>query len=143
MLQIITSHLSDHLFTDFNLSKELKRLAQDSYRTLERSREIPIAFADLLKMAIKGETKLNLEIVGSQEPLHKIDSMVNRLITCIIIAAVLMTLKVIISTLRIWFALPIAPTASCEYCPTINWSILPTSIWRINSIKTGQVNFRR
>lgn len=98
MLQIITSHLSDHLFTDFNLSKELKRLAQDSYRTLERSREIPIAFADLLKMAIKGETKLNLEIVGSQEPLHKIDSMVNRLITCIIIAAVLMGSSIICTT---------------------------------------------
>lgn len=33
--------------------------------------------ADILKMTVKGQTKVNLEITGSEEPLSKIDAMVN------------------------------------------------------------------
>lgn len=98
MLQIITSHLSGEVMGSIDFSKEIKRLIKDGYRTLERTREVPITVADLLKMVVKGETKVNLEVVGSEEPLRKIDSMVNRLITCIIIAAVLMGSSIICTT---------------------------------------------
>ncbi len=38
-------------------------------------------------MAVKGQTKFNIEISGSEAPLKRIDSMVNRIIAAIIIAA--------------------------------------------------------
>ena len=47
---------------------------------------MPAQFSDVLRMAAKGQTKLNLEIVGSEEPLQKIDRMVNKLALCIITA---------------------------------------------------------
>lgn len=51
--------------------------------------EIPGQFSDLLRMAVRGQSKLNLEIVGSEQPLANIDYMVNKLIKCILAAALL------------------------------------------------------
>ena len=38
---------------------------------------LPVQLSDFLKMAVKGQTKVNLEITGAEEPLSKIDGMVN------------------------------------------------------------------
>ena len=53
---------------------------------LNKGVTVPAQFSDVLRMAAKGQTKLNLEIVGSEEPLQKIDRMVNKLALCIITA---------------------------------------------------------
>lgn len=98
ILQIITSHISGKTFSEFDIAKEIKHLLRDGVTVFNRSREIPITVADVLKMAVKGESKLNIEIVGSQEPLDKLNAMVNRLITCIIIAAILMGSSIICTT---------------------------------------------
>lgn len=50
---------------------------------------IPAQMSDLLGMTIKGQTKLNLELIGSEEPLAIINKMVNKIIICIITAALL------------------------------------------------------
>ena len=98
ILQIITSHISGKTFSEIDIDKEIKHLLRDGVTAFNRSREIPITVADILKMAVKGESKLNIEIVGSQEPLDKLNAMVNRLITCIIIAAILMGSSIICTT---------------------------------------------
>ena len=49
-------------------------------------------------MTIKGQTKLNLELTGSEEPLGNIDRMVNRIIVCIITAALLISSSTICTT---------------------------------------------
>lgn len=43
--------------------------------------------SDVLKMVQRGQIKVNLNLMGSQAPLAKIDQMVNRLIVCVLIAA--------------------------------------------------------
>ncbi|RGQ42775.1 hypothetical protein DWY99_04265 [[Clostridium] leptum] len=53
---------------------------------LNKGVTVPAQFSDVLRMAAKGQTKLNLEIVGSEEPLQKIDRMVNKLALCMITA---------------------------------------------------------
>lgn len=54
--------------------------------------------ADILKMTVKGQTKENLEITGSEEPLSKIDAMVNKLIMAIICAGLLIGSSLICTT---------------------------------------------
>lgn len=84
MFGIIISHMSGDIFSKFDFEKEAINFLKDSYSAVKRGIEIPVTLADLLSMAIHGEIKTNLEIVGSEEPLKKIDSMVFEIIVCAI-----------------------------------------------------------
>ena len=84
MFGIITAHRSGDIFSKFDLEKEAIGLLKDGYSAIKRGVEIPVTLADLLSMAVHGELKTNLEIVGSEEPLKKIDSMVFEIIVCAI-----------------------------------------------------------
>jgi ubiquinone biosynthesis protein len=59
------------------------------YGSARKAIDIPAQISDLLKSTTKGHTKVNIELMGSEEPLAAIDKMVNRLIICIITAALL------------------------------------------------------
>ena len=43
----------------------------------------------MIQMTVKGQTKVNLDISGSEAPLKRIDSMVNRIIAAVIIMALI------------------------------------------------------
>ena len=58
-----------------------------SVDALSHSIDIPVQASDVLKMVQRGQIKVNLNLMGSQAPLAKIDQMVNRLIVCVLIAA--------------------------------------------------------
>lgn len=98
ILQIIITHLSGEVLQDFDFKKECIQNARSLYSIYKKGRNIPVYLADLLNLAIKGQSKINFEIVGSDEPLRKIDLMVNRIITCIITAALLMASSIICTT---------------------------------------------
>lgn len=51
--------------------------------------DLPAQLSELLKMTVKGQSKVNLELTGSEEPLRRADRMVNRLVLGLIIAALL------------------------------------------------------
>jgi ubiquinone biosynthesis protein len=44
---------------------------------------------EIIKMASRGQSKLNIALTGSEEPLKKISHMVNRVIVSLLIAAIL------------------------------------------------------
>ena len=54
--------------------------------------------ADVIKMTMRGQTKLNLELTGSEEPLSKVDRMVDRLIFGIIDGALLIGSSMLCTT---------------------------------------------
>lgn len=60
--------------------------------------DIPAHLSDILKMTVKGQTKINLEITGSEEPLAKIDAMVNKIILAIICAGLLIGSSLVCTT---------------------------------------------
>lgn len=97
-LKIVSAHLAGEAASDFDLSKELRHKARDFYNLFSKGIEIPAHLDDVLKMAIKGQTKLNLELTGSEEPLGNIDRMVNKIIVCIITAALLISSSNICTT---------------------------------------------
>ena len=98
LARIIRAHLSGEAQANFDLKKEAIHGARQFFESAKGAVEIPATLSDLLKMAAKGHAKLNLEIVGSEEPLKKIDTMVNKLIVCIIAASLLMGSSIICTT---------------------------------------------
>ena len=84
MFSIINAHMSESVFKSLDLKKELLNLIKNQYSVIKKGIEMPSTLVDLFAMAIRGELKTNLEIVGSEEPLKKIDSMVFEIIICAI-----------------------------------------------------------
>ncbi len=77
---------------------ELDRLKQDSYVFFRKTMRLPEQLSDILKMTMNGQTKVNLEVTGSQEPLRRIDGMINKLILGMISSALLLGSSVICMT---------------------------------------------
>lgn len=87
LLQIMANRMSANFLRDFDWKKEITGSGRRLYESAHKAVDIPAQFSDLLRMGIKGQTKLNLEWIGSVQPLAKIDSMVNRIVKCILAAA--------------------------------------------------------
>ena len=84
--------------TKIDWEKEIKSGFKRSIDALSRSVDIPVQASDVLKMVQRGQIKVNLNLMGSQAPLAKIDQMVNRLIVCVLIAALVVGSSLICTT---------------------------------------------
>ena len=87
LVEIVKNHLSSHVLHDVDWKHELKESGRALLKSSRKALDLPSQLSDILKMTIKGQTKVNLDLTGSEQPLHQIDHMVNKLILCIIIAA--------------------------------------------------------
>lgn len=97
-IQIMANHLSGNLAEEFDLKREIRHAGRSFLSTSRKSLDIPAQISDALKMAIKGQGKLNLEITGSEEPLGQLDKMVNKIVVGIITAALLIGSSLICTT---------------------------------------------
>ena len=89
ILHIFSYSIADSLLQDFDPETEIKRMAKSLYLLGNRSSEIPADLTGILKMAARGQSKFNIEMVGSEEPLARIGKMVDKLIVGILNAALL------------------------------------------------------
>lgn len=96
VMKIVTSHKSALLDQDWT------RLFKDGLTKTARAAgsmlDIPVQTSDVLKMVQRGQVKVNLQLVGSSEPMANADRMVNRLVICLLIAALLMSSSIICTT---------------------------------------------
>lgn len=97
-LKIVSAHLAGEVTEDLDFNRELRHKARAFYNLFSKGIEIPAQLSDVLKMTVKGQTKLNLEITGSEESLGHIDRMINKIIVCIITAALLISSSTICTT---------------------------------------------
>lgn len=88
MLEIASHHKVT--ITQFRLQKEAKKVVRRSIEAFDRSLELPVQFSDILKLIQRGQVKVNMSLMGSEQPIAKLDRMVNRLIVCILISALLL-----------------------------------------------------
>lgn len=98
IIQVMANHLSSELLDNIDWSQELRKAGKALYGSAHKAIEIPAQLSDVLKMTIKGQTKINIELTGSEEPLALIDKMVNKLVICIINAALLVASSLICTT---------------------------------------------
>lgn len=98
LMEILARHFSAGIFNTANAEKELKHLLRKAAGSVEKISDIPLNLADIIKMTVRGQTKINLELTGSEEPLGKIDRMVDRLIFGIIDGALLIGSSMLCTT---------------------------------------------
>lgn len=72
---------------------EWNALKRNGYVLVKKTMQLPEQISDFLRMMLGGQAKVNLEITGSEEPLERVNHMVNKLIVGIIGAAVLLGLS--------------------------------------------------
>ena len=96
VMKIVSQHKSTLLNLDW--AKKLKSGALRFVEAQDRALDLPIQMSDILKMMHRGQLKVNLNVLGSEQPIANLDRMINRLIIGILIAALLMGSSVICTT---------------------------------------------
>jgi len=98
IVKIMEHHFSVGFLENFDAEKTIKQAGQAMYESASKGLHIPAQLSDVLKMNLKGQTKINMEITGSEQPLSMIDKMVNKLIVCIITASIVVGSSLICTT---------------------------------------------
>ena len=97
-VQILADHMKGRKRKDFDASQEFIQTASRLWGALNKAADIPSGVADLLKMTVKGQTKINLGITEAAEPLNTVNKMVDKLVIGIIDAAILISSSLICTT---------------------------------------------
>jgi ubiquinone biosynthesis protein len=97
-VQFLADHMFQMMMEDFDVAKEVKQTVNRLFNSMNRSIDIPSYLATMLKMAVKGQTKVNLELIGADEPLVTINKMVDKMIIGLIDAAFLIGSSIICVT---------------------------------------------
>ena len=90
IIQILANHLDNKTFDQVEFKKKGKEFLRSAYLANDNLLDVPRYLVDTLKMMLRGQSKVNLEVLGSDEPLNRVEQMVNRLIVAIIAAALLL-----------------------------------------------------
>ncbi|WOC31159.1 MULTISPECIES: ABC1 kinase family protein [Caproicibacterium] len=98
LTDIITTHLAGEFTRQIDVKQELLHAGKALYGSLHSGLRLPTYLANALKTYAKGHTKLNLEIVGSEELLDKLDRMINKLVVCLIAASLLLGSSILCNT---------------------------------------------
>ncbi|KNZ42177.1 ABC1 kinase family protein [Acetobacterium bakii] len=98
IVSIMTNHMTGQELKDFDLQKFIETNGRRFLISEDKSIDIPGQISDLLRQTNKGQLKVNLELLGSEEPLGEIDKMVNKIVTCVITAALLISSSFIATT---------------------------------------------
>lgn len=88
-VQIMASHISGDMFQQFDFKKEFQLGGRAIYNMTKKSVELPTQLSEFMKQVSKGQAKLNIEIIGSEEPLKRVEKMIDKLVLCVITAALL------------------------------------------------------
>lgn len=96
VVELIKENQKDITQIDWN--KEASSLARRLLRSASQSVDIPGVVSEVLKLTQKGQLKLNLRLVDSNNLLPTLDKMVDRIVVCILIAALLLGSSVICTT---------------------------------------------
>ncbi len=99
--QNIVDIVNGHLMRSLDKKEEAKRLALDTIQSLDKSARSLMRAAeysgDAFRMLSRGQMKVNMEILGSIEPLKKVARIANRLAISLVIAGLLVSGSLIIS----------------------------------------------
>ena len=82
----------------FNWRDEVAKAKREGYILMRKSLQLPEQISDILKMTLSGQTKVNLELTGADEPLARLNKMINKLIIALLSAALLLGSSTICTT---------------------------------------------
>lgn len=97
-IQLAKSHLTENYMDKLDLALELKKSGKNMFTMVKKGIDVPGQLYDLLKMATKGQLKMNLDVTGAEEPIRQIDHMVDKGIIAIIASSLLIGSSLISTT---------------------------------------------
>lgn len=96
VMKIVSASKTDLLDKDW--SKEFQQMILQIHAGAHSLLTLPVQTSAVLHQIQKGQAKINLELLGSGEPIANLDRMINRIVVCVLIAALLMSSSIICTT---------------------------------------------
>ena len=97
-VEILARSMELSFAKDFNWREEVGKAKREGYILMRKSLQLPEQISDILKMTLSGQTKVNLELTGADEPLARLNKMINKLIIALLSAALLIGSSTICTT---------------------------------------------
>ena len=97
-VEIFAKSLSLDFKRNFNWREEIEKAKREAFILMRKSSQLPEQLSDILKMTMSGQTKVNLDVTGSEEPLRRLDKMINKVILAVLCAAILLGSSTICTT---------------------------------------------
>ncbi len=98
MAQLFSGKVMQDMLEEFDLKQEMIGDAKAVYDSAKKSLTIPSLSADMMKSVIKGQTKLNIEPVGFEPLMKRVENLVSDMILCIIMASLIVSSSLICTT---------------------------------------------
>lgn len=98
LVEIFARSLEGKVQNEFDWRAGLDGFKREGYLLLKRTMLLPEQISDILRMTMSGQTKVNLDLTGSEEPLRRMDRMMNKLIIGMISSALLLGSSILCTT---------------------------------------------
>ena len=97
-VEILARSMELNFTRGFTWREEVAKAKREGYILLRKSLQLPEQISDILRMTLNGQTKVNLELTGADEPLTRLNKMINKLIIALLSAALLLGSSTICTT---------------------------------------------
>ena len=97
-VEILAQNLSMDFKKKFSWREELDKAKREGFLLARKTAQLPEQISDLVRMTMSGQTKVNLDLTGAEEPMRHMDRMINKLIVAVLTAALLLGSSTICTT---------------------------------------------
>ncbi len=98
MAELFSGKVMNDMLEEFDLKKELVSDTRAVYESAKKSLSLPALSSDMIKSVIKGQTKINIEPVGFEPLMKRVENLVSDMILCIIMASLIVSSSLICTT---------------------------------------------
>lgn len=90
LLEVARPFAKEYFKQNFDAKQALEDLTFEAYRAFKVAPKLPVKLEHLLDDSLNGNSRLNLKLKGQKELLDRLETLVNRLVLAIILAALIM-----------------------------------------------------
>ena len=98
VIQVASKRLSSETINEFDIKKEVTKAVTTAMNSSSKALGIPALMADLMEATIKGHTKVNLDLTGSEDIMERLSRMVNKIIIGLIVSSLLIGSSLLCTT---------------------------------------------
>ncbi|MGN1412338.1 MAG: ABC1 kinase family protein [Oscillospiraceae bacterium] len=89
IIEVASKRLSLETINEFDIKKEVTKAVTTAMNSSSKALNIPALLTDLLEATIKGHTKVNLDLTGSEGIMKQLSRMIHKLIIGLIVSSLL------------------------------------------------------
>lgn len=98
VIEVASKRLSSETINEFDMRKEVTKAVTTAMNSSSKALGIPALMADLMEATIKGHTKVNLDLTGSEDIMERLSRMVNKIIIGLIVSSLLIGSSLLCTT---------------------------------------------